>query len=182
VESIFVRKRGLGRLYMKKSDIQEKQFTEAFESLSDALFRHSFFRVSNREVALDLVQETFMKTWNHISIGNEIENIKAFLYRVVNNLIIDYYRKSKSSSLDNLLDGGFDPQGDGADSIVASSEISLIKKGLSFLPEKDREVIVMRYVDGLSLQEISRTLEESENAISVRLHRALKKAKEIIQP
>lgn len=167
---------------MKKRDIQEKEFIAAYGELSDALFRHSFFRVSNREVALDLVQDAFMKTWNHISLGNEIDNLKSFLYRVINNLIIDYYRKTKSSSLDNLLEEGFDPQGDGQDSIVESAEISIVKKGIALLPEKDREVVVMRYVDGLTLQEIAQTLNETENAVSVRLHRALKKAKEIIQP
>jgi RNA polymerase sigma-70 factor (ECF subfamily) len=165
-----------------KKNFQEQDFLKAYDELSDVLFRHSFFRVSNREVALDLVQEAFLKTWNHMSRGNSIQNMRSFLYRVTNNLIIDYYRKSKSFSLDNLLDEGFDVADSGHTEIVESAEISQIKKALKTLPENECHIITLRYIDGLSIQEISELLNESENVISVRIHRALKKVKETIQP
>jgi len=113
----------------REHSIHQKDFLKAYDELSDALFRHSFFRVSNKEVALDMVQDAFMKTWNHIVGGKIIENYKAFLYHVMNNLIIDYYRKSKSSSLDVLLDDGFDP-GDTTVNIEQSAEVSLLIRSL----------------------------------------------------
>ncbi len=167
---------------MQSRDSQEKQFKESFEMFSDDLFRHSFFRVSNREVALDLVQDTFMKTWNHIVQGNEIDNIRAFLYRVLNNLIIDYYRKSKASSLDNLIDEGFDPHDDSHGKAIFEAEISLVKRYLSNLTQKDQDVVLMRYMDGLSVSEIAKSLGETENAVSVRVHRAVQKLKEFMEP
>lgn len=165
-----------------KKNFQEQDFLKAYDELSDALFRHSFFRVSNREVALDIVQETFLKTWNHMSQGNSIQNMRSFLYRVMNNLIIDYYRKSKSFSLDSLLDDGYDVADLGHEGILESAEISQIKKAIETLPENERHMITLRYIDGLSIQEISQLLDESENAVSVRIHRALKKVKETIKP
>lgn len=165
-----------------KKNFQEQDFLKAYDELSDVLFRHSFFRVSNREVALDMVQETFLKTWNHMSQGNSIQNMRSFLYRVMNNLIIDYYRKSKSFSLDSLLDDGFDVADSGHEGIFESAEISQIKKAIKTLPENERHIITLRYIDGLSIQEISELLNESENSISVRIHRALKKVKETIKP
>ncbi len=165
----------------REHSIHQKDFLKAYDELSDALFRHSFFRVSNKEVALDMVQDAFMKTWNHIVGGKIIENYKAFLYHVMNNLIIDYYRKSKSSSLDVLLDDGFDP-GDTTVNIEQSAEVSLLIRSLHKLETSDREIVVMRYVDGLSIAEIANSLSESANIISVRLHRATAKLKEIIQP
>lgn len=159
---------------------QKQLFLKAYDELSDALFRHSYFRVSNREVALDMVQESFTKTWNHMSQGKEISDMRSFLYRVINNLIIDYYRKSKSSSLDLLLDDGFDV----ADQSLASSEtiaeLALVRRSLDVIPSSDREVIVMRHIDGWSVQEIASFLNESENAISVRLHRAMKRLQSLI--
>lgn len=151
-------------------------FLKAYEEFGDALFRHSFFRVSNREVALDMVQDTFMKTWNHIAKGAEVENFKAFLYTTMNHLIIDYYRKSKSGSLDALLDDGFDPEDVSVDT-VGSAEMSLVMKSLDTLSDSDRNLVVKRYIDGLGVGEIAESLGESENVISVRLHRAMEKLK-----
>lgn len=156
--------------------IENEVFLKAYEELADALFRHSFFRVSNREVALDMVQDTFMKTWNHITKGKEVENFKAFLYTTMNHLIIDYYRKSKSGSLDALLDDGFDTEDASVDT-VQSAEMSLVMKSLDMLGDGDRNLVVKRYIDGLGIGEIAESLGESENVISVRLHRALEKLK-----
>lgn len=166
----------------KISKNQEQEFISHYDTLSDALFRHCFFRVSNREVALDMVQEGFTKTWQHIARGGKIENMKAFLYKVMNNLVIDYYRKRKSASLDALLEDGFDPPSLGHENIILNAEYSEVIKVLENIPESDRDVIVSRYIDGLSVKEIAKTQNESENAVSVRLHRALEKARKILNP
>jgi len=162
-------------------NIQHADFITAYDELGDSLFRHSFFRVSNREVAIDMVQDTFIKTWQYIERGEEIQNLKAYLYHVMNNLIIDYYRKSKSGSLDALLDDGFNPADETVD-IEGSAEVSLVVSSLIGLPDEDRKLIVMRHIDGHSISEIAEMLDESDNVISVRLHRAIKKLKEIIKP
>jgi RNA polymerase sigma-70 factor (ECF subfamily) len=162
----------------------EQAFLKAYEELSDPLFRHCYFRVSSREVALDLVQEAFLKTWNHVVIGEEIQNFKAFMYRVVNNLIIDHYRKKKSDSLDVLQeDDNFDPpDSESGTHALQKAEIAQMKKSLDALPDNYREVMVMRYLDGLSVGEIANILNETENVISVRIHRATEKAKQIFNP
>jgi RNA polymerase sigma-70 factor (ECF subfamily) len=165
---------------MKKT-VQQDEFLKAYEELSQALFRHCYFRVSNREVALDMVQDGYVKTWQHIIAGNEIKNLKAFLYQVMNNLIIDYYRKSKSQSLDTLIEDGYDPTDKSVD-IESSTELSLVMRALPQLPRHDREVVVLRHIDGLTVVEIAKLIGESENVVSVRLHRALKKLKEIVDP
>lgn len=165
---------------MSVKSAQKQLFLRAYDELSNVLFKHAYFRVSNREVALDMVQECFTKTWNHMAQGKEISDMKSFLYRVINNLIIDYYRKSKSSSLDSLLDDGFDVVDQSISSSETISELSLVKRHLNAMPPSDKEVIVMRHIDGLSIQEIAKLLDESENAISVRLHRAMKRLQSLI--
>jgi RNA polymerase sigma factor (sigma-70 family) len=154
---------------------QEERFILAFNSYSDALFRHALFRTSNHQAALDLVQDAFMKTWNQIVRGDSIENFQPYLYHVLNNLIIDFYRKKKSVSLDALADEGFDPLGTSASEIIDQAEQNQVMKYLQELPPSDRDVLIMRYVDGLQVKQIAALLQESQNAISVRLHRALKK-------
>ena len=105
----------------------EARFLKAFDEYGDALFRHAYFRVSDREKALDLVQDTFTKTWSWVRGGHEIETFRPFLYKVLNNLVIDEYRKRKESSLDELLDqegvseGSFDELSESSTELLAST-------------------------------------------------------------
>jgi len=78
-----------------QQDKREKEFLDAYEKYADAIYRHCYFRVYNKELAEDLTQETFIKTWKYIVEGKEVKNIKSFLYRVAVNLIIDNSRKKK---------------------------------------------------------------------------------------
>ena len=89
--------------------MKEEEFSSAYESFSDALFRHCYFRLYDREKSKDIVQEAFIKTWEYSLKGQEIENTRAFLYKVLNNLIIDEIRKKKALSLEILLEEGFQP-------------------------------------------------------------------------
>lgn len=156
------------------------KFLKAYDDFSDAIYRHCYFRVSNHDKALDIMQETFTRAWRYISKGNEIKDFRPFLYRTANNLIIDHYRKRKESSLDVMLDKGFEPGTDEAYGILAAAELKNISKIMEQLEEKYREVIVLRYIDGMSPKEIAKLTGETDNVISVRLHRGIKKIQELI--
>ncbi len=152
-------------------------FIKAYDELADKLFNHCFFKVSHREVAKDLVQETFTKSWYHIASGKQVLNLKAFLYKVANNLVIDYYRRTKDTSLDALMEEGFDRSINGGEEIVTSAEHSRVLTILQTLPKKHREVIIWRFVDGLTPKDIAEISGVNQNVISVRLNRAIKRLK-----
>lgn len=156
----------------------KKDFINAYELYSDVLFKHCYFRVSSRETALDLTQDVFTKTWEFLSKGNEVENIKAFLFKVLGNSIIDHYRKHKSQSLDSMLEEGAQFVSDQKES--EKTEIDIVMKAIDKLPDNYKEVVFMRYVDDLSPQEIAQVIGENENVVSVRIHRGLEKLKEIL--
>jgi RNA polymerase sigma-70 factor, ECF subfamily len=166
---------------MKPPHTVQEEFLRAFEEWSQALFNHSYYRVSNREIAKDLVQETFTKTWEYLAGGKTIDNLKSFLFKVLNNLITDHYRKKKSDSLDVLQEAGFDVAGSDDEKIVSLSESQNAIKALKELDERFRQVVVMRYIDELSPREIASIIGESENAVSVRINRSLRKLKEILR-
>ena len=159
--------------------VQQKLFLEAYDNYADALFRHAYFRVSNREVALDLMQDTFTKTWDYIEKGNEIEQFKPFLYRTLNNLIIDEYRRKSSDSLDEMFEGEVnegmfdDLQTGGREVVEFSFDAALLKETLQELPDQYRDIVTMRYIDELMPQEIADVTGESVNVVSVRIHRGL---------
>lgn len=164
-----------------KGESQEERFLKAFEEYSDALFRHAAIRISDREKAIDAVHDTFTKVWSYVRSGHEIDSYRSFLYKVLNNLIIDEYRKQKEASLDALLEAEGVDEGsfEGLSETTVEALAATIDGRKAFelvkgLPEEYKEVIVFRFVDGLGPKEIAELIEESENVVSVRIHRALK--------
>jgi len=166
----------------------EERFLKAFEEYSDALFRHAFLRISDRERAIDVVHDTYTKVWSYVRSGHEIETFRPFLYKVLNNLIIDEYRKTKEASLDALLEidgvdeGSFDDlTSNTVESLAATLDGKQVFSMIGELPDVYKEVIILRFVDELGPKEISKLIEESENVVSVRLHRALRLLRERIE-
>lgn len=163
----------------RNPDIME-EFVKAYDEWSDAIFRHCWFKIGDREKAKDLMQETFTKSWQYISQGTKVNNLRSFLYRVANNLIIDEYRKKKELSLDRLMVDGFEPGFDELSSAEHRMDAKFVLEVINKLDEKYSEVILMRYIDELSPKEIADATGESENNVSVRIHRGLKQLKEIL--
>jgi len=129
-----------------------------------------------------LVQETFSRFWLYLSEGKEVENSRAFLYRIATNLIIDESRKKRPISLDYLREEeGFDPKVDSHKATEAIIDLKDALKLFQELPEKYRDILVMRFVDELSPKEIAEITGLSENAVSVRVNRGMKKVREIIK-
>ncbi|MEK7569243.1 MAG: RNA polymerase sigma factor [Patescibacteria group bacterium] len=161
-----------------KSNAIEQEFIKTYDQFADAIFRHCVFRVSDREKAKDIAQGSFVRLWDYMSQGKEIDNMRALLYRIANNLIIDEYRKKKVVSLDQMRDEeGFDIGFESMHDIESRDEYEHAQALLERLPDKYREALVMRHIDGLSVKEIAHLTHESENVISVRIHRAIEKLK-----
>ena len=158
----------------------EEQFLEAYEHYADALFRHCFFRVYDRELAKDLTQETFCRTWTYLADGKEIKKIRAFLYRVLHHVIVDEIRRKKPISLDQLVEKGFSPPDESASNMDRRLEIQHALQKLVLLEQPERDVLEMRFIDDLSPGEIASVLGVSENVISVRIHRGVKKLRQLI--
>lgn len=165
---------------MTDKNKKEKQFLEAYNKFSDAIFRHCYYRVFDREEAKDFTQETFFRAWKYLSQGKEVENIRAFLYKIANNIIIDDFRKKKNISLDQIAEKGFSLKVDPREKTENYFSGKEILKIINSLDEKYRDVIVMKYIDDLSIKEISSILGETENNIYVMLHRGFEKVKKIL--
>ncbi len=156
--------------------------TTAHNDFSKGLNSHAFFKVHDHILGEDLVQDTFMKTWRYFVRGGKIDVMKAFLYHILNNLIIDEYRKHKTTSLDVLIEKGFEPASNDSDHIFnmldGKSALLLIQR----LPDTYRKVMRMRFVQDLSLQEMSLITGQTKNTIAVQVHRGLAKLRVLYNP
>ena len=147
----------------KQEAVQRGVMMLAYKNHEKGLNARAFFKVSDRAIGEDLVQDTFTKTWKYLVRGGKIDVMKAFLYHILNDLIVDQYRKHKTVSLD-VLDG--------------KAALLLIGR----LPERYQKVMRMRYVQDLSLEEMSLITGQSKNTIAVHAHRGLEKLKLLYKP
>ena len=155
--------------------------SEAHREFEKALSQYSFYKVNNRTLSEDLVQDTFMKTWKYLVKGGKIEVMKAFLYHVLNDLITDEYRKRKTVSLDALLETGFDRHDGDFERLFSILDGKVAMMLIEHLPKKYQLVMHMRYVEDLSLEEMSAKTGQSKNSVAVQLHRGLEKLKAMYQ-
>lgn len=168
---------------MQRATMQQK-FIETYDKSADAIFRYCYFKLYDRERARELMQETFTKAWDYIMKNNkDIENITGFLYKIAKNLIIDEIKKKSGKntlSLDQLKEKGFDPGEDHSSELKSTIDNQSMLTVIENLEGKYREVIWLRYIDDLSVKEIAQALDESENNVSVRIHRALTQLRNLL--
>lgn len=166
---------------MSDMDIEKikEQYLEHYDELSNALYRFFVFQTSNPDVASDLLQETFMKTWEYIAEGKTIKNLRAFIYQVGRNALTDYRRKKKAHSLDALTETGLDFESETniLEEESLGDDLRYVLEQFEILDERQKELITLRYVEEKSIKEIGEILGERANTISVQIHRALEKLK-----
>jgi len=161
-----------------KQEIQQKAvLSVAHEDYGKKLNSYAFFRVNNLAISEDLVQDTFKKTWAYLVKEGKIDIMKSFLYHVLKDLIVDEYRKRKTSSLDALTEKGFEPSEDNSKRLVNILDGKRAIILISRLPEKYQKVMRMRYVQDLSLKEMSLITGQSKETLAVQVHRGLAKLK-----
>lgn len=151
----------------------KEAFVAAYNENAEAIFRYCVFRIFDRERSRELMQETFTKTWEYLKEGNEIQNLRAFLYKVAHNLCVNEVIRRKAYSLDSMKeDSGFDLKDAGSRTPEETAELALLLKCLGMLKPAERDILEMRYVDDLKVSEIAEILGALPNTISVRLKRA----------
>lgn len=172
---------------MVKKRIQ-KQFSKIYDNHVDKIYRFIYLKTDSKERAEDLASETFLKAYKNFAKRKnnpeaaDIKNPKSFLYQVARSTVADYYRKEGDITKVNLEDAG---DIESNTNIHKEVEITLdsqkAKKYLSNIRENYKEVIILRYIEGLSNSEIAEIMDKSEGATRVMLHRALNSLKEQIE-
>ena len=161
--------------------MKKKEFIELYDNYSSRIYRFIILKVNSQEDSEDLTSEAFFKFWESVKRKNKINNPKALLYKIAVNLVTDFYRKksrkeisldSKESILSDIRD-----KNDLNIQTTVNSDMDGIKKAISELKETHQNVIVWRYLDELSIKEISHILDKPEGSTRVLIHRAMKELK-----
>lgn len=166
-----------------ESEILYRSFEVIYKQFAQGLFRFIYFKVSDYELTQDLTEDTFVRYWQVLIKGVNIENHKAFLYRIAKGKVFDYYRKKGKSrrigleKIDERLLGVIDTV---EDSISLKQEVEQIYIRMKKLKKEFQDVILLHYVEDLEIKEIAFVLNKQENAVRVLLHRGLRSLRKIV--
>ena len=151
---------------------------------------HIRMMVKDRDVADDILQETLIKAVRVIDEGRYADTGKflSWVLRIAHNQVIDYFRAQKSSRTVSESDAGYAMLGTlrfaertVEDKMVSEQIEADVRRLIDFLPEEQREVVMMRYYAGLSFQEIADQTEVSINTALGRMRYALINLRKMIK-
>jgi RNA polymerase sigma-70 factor (ECF subfamily) len=153
-------------------------FEEVYNAHIKEIFRFSHLKVGERQTAEDIAANTFLKFWQRMSSGELVKNPRALLYFIARSLIIDHYRmqaRRMNTNIDFLEEADMHliDSYDLVESLDSKYAYETVMQAMPRLKESYQEIILLHYVEGLSMTEVSEILEETENNSRVRLHRAL---------
>ena len=154
-----------------------KAYSDLFDWYFDKLFTFALNMVFREDVANDIVQEVFIAIYEKSVLKNYQGSLKAYLYTSVRNRCYNYLRDAKVEDRNMALYAEAAVYSDNVDMIDREEILEKIREVLDELPEKCREVCLLRFVHGYKYSEISEQLGMNENTVKVQLHRGLEKLK-----
>jgi RNA polymerase sigma factor (sigma-70 family) len=160
---------------------RELAFDDLYEQYYTRVYAYLRFRVGSTEVAEDLVAQVFERALTHLEDLQSTAAAGAWLFRIARNCATDYFRRLRpAASLDTLIDSNH-PRGCSPEEVVvAQEERTRLLTQLKRLPEREREVIGLKFVACLQNREIARVLNIPEGTVGTVLHRTLARLRDAL--
>jgi len=174
------------QLYRLRTKRDEDAFGRIYDRYIERIYRFVSLKLPTKEAAQDVTSEAFLRFWQYVQDEKGITNVRALLYRIARNLVVDYYRaSSRTISVEQSVTFSLDvtsydnedrlsDQNKGKRLIEAKADLALIVERVSRLKEDYRDVLMLRLMDDLSFQDIAIVLGKKPGTVRVIFHRAMK--------
>jgi len=151
---------------------------DIFKNHNEEIYRYFFIRTSSKETAEDLASEVFIKFIKTIdSYDSTKSSVRTWLYLIAKGILINYFKKESSHKnlgaeiIEDLVSD---------EDLDQKANISLILVAINGMAEADRELLILRYVNGLKVKEIAEVLNLNYINAKVKIHRSLLKLKNLL--
>lgn len=161
-------------LIRRAQEYDSRALAEIYERYYQAIYNYIFYRVSDDSLAEDLTAEVFLKALEAIeSFAFRGVPFSAWLYRIAGNLVIDHFRRQPKQPSLPLEETQIFSDENPIDVLERGLTQQELRRALDGLTEDQKQVIILKFVDGLSNTEVARVLGKTEGAIKSLQHRAL---------
>jgi len=177
--------RNEARLIQRAQEGDPAAFAEIYDRHQPAIYRYIFFRVDDVATAEDLTGEVFVRLMEKIDhFTSRGRPLLAWLYTIARNLITDHQRRAgQTTTLSSLP--SYEQLAIGTDDLEQAAERGLVQRqlaaALTCLTEDQRQVIILRFTEGLDNVEVARTLGKSVGAVKSLQHRALATLRRVLE-
>ena len=158
--------------------LSEHTYRSFVREHSDSLFRYAYFFLNNQMDAEDVLQECLLKLWDIRQTSPIKENPKAFVFRMIKYKCIDRLRKEKRSPIqaaEAIPERA--KSAEALQSLEAKESQGQLMQIIQTLPDLQREILILRNMEGFSMEEIAESLDMKLNTVEVYLSRARKKVR-----
>ena len=175
------------RLAKKGDSAAFEQIVKLYEK---AVYNSALYVTKNREDALDVSQEVFIKLWRSLPSYRGEASLKTWIATITKNCAIDYVRARNQKQAASLTDGENEEQHDIADTDISSDpqksferdeRAKAVRKAVASLDEPIRQTLILREFHGLSYAEIATALQISEGTVKSRISRGREQVKEFLK-
>lgn len=149
-------------------------YAQLMRQHQNRIFRHLLNLTGSREEALELSQEVFLKAWQALPEWRPDAQFHTWLYRIASNLAYDLLRRRRIVSYEPLAEDWDAPADEAGPQqrLQARQGLAALDAALARLPADQREIVLLREVEGLSYDELAATLGIDEGTVKSRLARA----------
>lgn len=168
-------------LLNQSNEQSENAFSELYRRHSPRVFAYCKRYLGNQEEAKDVFQETFIRFYKSADKNRVMTNVPAFLLRIARNICVNFLKQKKNTqghvSYEDYMASQEEKKYSGDDELL-----NLINTALDTLPEKYKEMFILREYEGLSYSDIAEVTDENVSNVKIRIHRAKQKIREILEP
>lgn len=163
----------------------EEAFRELYDEYCGYVYKIVGLNLRNRDKVEELTQDIFLKIWRFASYYDPQRPFKPWLSRLVSNEIISFQRAKEDdkASLEEMQEDGYLPGQDYEEYRQQEEERDiggLLGQALNTLTDNQRQVIVLKFYEGLKIREIADTLKIGESAVKARLYTALETLQKMV--
>lgn len=170
------------QLIKKIQNGDKEAFGILYLTYLDRIYRYIFFRVNqDKETAEDVCEVTFMKALKNIdSFSFEKGTFQAWLYRIAHNTVLDHYKSFKAEPRVAEDTAAVEPMVALEEELDAKQQLQAVLAAMKKLTAEQREVIMLRFVDGMSHKQIAYVLDKQEEAVRAIQYRGLQMLKRLL--
>ncbi len=166
---------------------EREAFSELVRLYQKKVFALAFGFFRDREDALEIVQDTFMRVYEKIGSFQPDHSLQSWIYRVARNLCVDYYRKTvKKRKLEDDFDTVSERlqgcAGDGQADWESRRVAAAIERAVERLSWRQKEVFSLKYHQGMKLQQVAETMAISIGTVKALHHRAINRIRREVAP
>ena len=151
-----------------------------YERYSDKVYRKCISFVRDEDIAKDMVQEVFTKVFTQLDKFKGKSRFSTWLYAITYNYCVEFYRKNNKYTTVDIDEGPDIADSGEEDKEFLMFQVEQLKKAMEMVGSEDKTILLMKYQQNVSIKELMNHLNISESAVKMRLARARKRVKSIL--